>query len=275
MIEAALYTLLIETEKAIELMPAEKVIEYFSTMAKYDNRFIEKKIGSDASGRDIFSYSFGNGPHNCLFYAFPDPGEAIGGRGIIALANLLQIGACNFKSMPVTWHFIPCLNFIDQPDNGKSLQKVMKKPDQEVDWCLNNPRPETTALLQFADMVKPCFSMGMHDEAHCDELINSYIGLTRPLSTEAVNLVRTVFYKCQATLNSDYRDPQMGEGFFTMSSIGEEFKNSTFSHLNSYGQVMVADIGRSANLKTADLVFLQLAAGLIGMDDAITRKKTS
>lgn len=275
MIEAALYTLLIETEQATELIPPEKVIEYFATMAKYDNRFTEKIIGTDASGRDIFSYSFGNGPHSCLFYAFPDPGEALGGRGLMALANLLQIGACNFKNMPVTWHFIPCLNFVDQPGNGKSLQKVMKKPEHEVDWCLNNPRPETTALVQFADMIKPCFSMGMHDEAHCDEHIDSYIGVTSPLSKEAVNLVRTVFFKCQANLNKDYQDQQMGEGFFTMSSIGAEFNNSTFSHLCRYGQVMVADIGRAANLRNADLVFLQLAAGLIGMSDAITRQQHS
>lgn len=275
MIEAALYTLLIETEKVNELLPPVKVIEFFSMMARYDNRFVEKKIGSDASGRDIFSYSFGNGPNHCLFYAFPDPGEVIGGRGLMAIANLLQVGACNFKSMPVTWHFIPCLNFVDQPDNGQSLQKVMKKPDQEVDWCLSSPRPETTALITFADTIKPCFSMGMHDETHCDELIDSYIGVTRTLSNEAANLLRTVFFKCGAQLNKDYSDAQMGDGFFNMNSIGDEFNNSTFSHLNSYGQVMVADIGRSENLRTADLVFLQLAAGLIGMNDAIARQQNS
>lgn len=269
MIEALLYTLLLETEQVTELMPPNKVIEYFSNMARYDNRFVERNLGKDNSGREIFSYSFGNGSNHCLFYAFPDPGEALGGRGIVALANLLQAGVCNFKHLPVTWHFLPCLNFVDQPDNGQSLQPVMKKPDQEVDWCLNNPRPETTALLRLADSIRPCFTFAMHDEAHSGAEMPSYLGVTQRLSPQAVQLIKTVLGRCGVKLNADYRDEQMGEGFFVMSSIGKEFMNSTFSRMADYGQVLIADIARSANLKASDLVFLQLAAGLIVMDEAL------
>lgn len=269
MIEAILYSLLLETERATELLPPNRVIEYFSGMARYDNRFIERNLGKDSSGRDIFSYSFGNGENHCLFYAFPDPGEALGGRGIIALANLLQTGVCNFKHLPVTWHFLPCLNFVDQPDNGNSLQAVMKKPDQEVDWCLNNPRPETTALLQLANSIRPCFTFAMHDETHSAAEMPSYLGVTRRLSPEAVRLIRTVFARCGVKFNADYRDEQMGEGFFVMSSIGEEYGNSTFSRMADYGQVLVADIARTAGLKASDLVFLQLAAGLIAMNETL------
>ncbi len=275
MIEAALYTLLIETEQAGELLSPITAIEYFAKMARYDNRFTETKIGADTSGRDIFAYSFGSGDNHCLFYAFPDPGEAVGARGLVALANLLQAGACNFKNMPVCWHFIPCLNFVDQPDSGKTLQTVRKTAAQEVDWCLNNPRPETTALMSFADKIRPVFTLAMHDEAHDNTASSSYLGVTKTLSPRSIQLIRSMYYKCGAVLNPDYSDKEMGDGFFRMDQIGDEFNNSTFSHLSGYGQVMVADVGKEKGLKISDLVFLQLAAGLVGMDQAISESADS
>lgn len=254
MIEAALYTLLIETEQATELLPATKVIEYFTNMAKYDNRFSENLVGKDESGKDIYSYSFGNGPHNCLFCAFPEPDAALGGRGIIALANLLQAGACNFKHMPITWHFIPCLNFAHYSE-------------KKANRCLSSL--ENATLLKAANQIKPCFTFAMHDEVYANKTTPSYLGVTRRLATKSVKLIKTVFARCGVQLSNGRHDPEMGDGFFLMDSIGPEPSSPIVAQLANHGQVITTALDGTNNLKISDLVFLQLAAGLITMDAII------
>jgi hypothetical protein len=271
MLDSLLYQLQSETTLIKEILPPVKVIEFFSTLAKYDNSIKEFEIGEDKSGRKIYRYSIGNGPADVLFYAFPDPGEALGGTGIVSIVNLLHKGAGTFNHLPVTWHFIPCLNFVDQPNEGKTLEKVMKTKSQEVDWCLNNPRPETTALLKAIEEIKPKFTFAMHDEYHSENAISPYIGVTKNLAEQSFNRIRQLFKRFNLNMNPDYSDKEMGEGFFNMSSIGEEYKNCTYSEIEKYGQVFIAELSQHEHLSPAEIVFLQLSMGFIALAEVLPK----
>jgi hypothetical protein len=260
MIEAALYTLLIETETITSLMKPAEVCEYFSMMARYDNRFSEMQIGQDPEGRIISAYRFGNHPSSCIFCGFPGEKEEAGGRAMVALANLLQAGACNFRNMPVTWHFVPCL----------------KMPVQGTGSSLSHPaaaqistNSEGTALADLAASIKPCFTAIMHDTAHCPEEMPTRIGITRSLSAESVRTVNMVFNKCQTPLASDLMHPEYGKGFF---QIDRTLENSIFAKLAEYGQAVTINVGKKPGLKNSDLVFLQLAAALTIMNESLVNQ---
>ncbi len=50
---------------------------------------------------------------------------------------------------------------------------------REVDWCVDNPRPETKALLSLGEKIKPIFTFALHDEYHCGDTILAYFGFTK------------------------------------------------------------------------------------------------
>ncbi len=271
-IDALLYQLQSETSLIKSIEPAAKVIEFFRNLAKYDHKIKEVDLGSDASGRSIYSYSIGDGPTNILFYAFPDPGEAIGGTGIMALVNLLQKGACCFKSLPVTWHFIPCLNFVDQPDEGKTLKTIMKTRSQEVDWCLNDPRPETTALLNAVKEIKPEFTFALHDEYHCEEFVPPYLGSSHEMKKKTFERICRLFGTFGLKMGDSFSHPELGNGFFKFDSIGEEYLNCTYSEIQKFGPVLIAELSRQPELSDGEIVFLQLASGFIFLNDILNKE---
>ena len=149
------------------LPPTEVLRHSLSLSRKYHTAIEHEVLGKSQQGHDIDSFRFGSGKKAVLFYGFPDPGEALGGTLILNILKNLAEGRIEVNDWDLSWWFIPVLNFDDQPDSGKSLRTVMRDDQiREVDWCLDNPRAETLALLNLADRVKPEFTFALHDEYH-------------------------------------------------------------------------------------------------------------
>jgi len=102
MIEAALYDLLNETVDVERRLSRIEVKDYFERTVTFDNRF-------KCNGQ---TYSFGDGTIDFLIVG-PATKESTAGTGMVCLVNLLQRGTCNFRHMPVTWHFAPELDPAD------------------------------------------------------------------------------------------------------------------------------------------------------------------
>lgn len=166
------------------ILPPVEILNQCRKISEKDKRLSQIIIGKSKKGTPIEAYSFGQGDKNILFYGFPDPGEAVGGTGILALVLALLNGNSFLNSLTnslnLKWNFIPCLNFDDQPEKGCEFVTVMRDPAiREVDWCLNNPRPETKALIQHAEKNKPVFTFPLHDEFHSGESIPVYFPVSR------------------------------------------------------------------------------------------------
>ena len=110
------------TEGVTEMLPAAEII----SRCREISGFSHEVIGRSNKNAAIDFYKIGTGRHPVLFYGFPDPGEAIGATVILSLMQALSDPASILHQLDVTWLFIPCLNFDDQPDNGNSLRRVMK-----------------------------------------------------------------------------------------------------------------------------------------------------
>lgn len=262
MVQLLLQELFEECKKYSEILPPVEVIHQFESIYQKHSHIQREEWGCDSSGRAILSYSIENGSDSIFLYAFPDPGEAVGGTAILCLINLLLDKATALSQLPYRWIFIPCMNFVDQPNDGLANAKVMKTVFQEIDWCVDNPRPETTAILEIANKYKPIFSFPLHDEYHNERYVAPYIGIAKTIQKTAALDVRNLFEALQMDMNPKYSDDELGDGFFQMSSIGEEYFNSTFYHLSLFGQVIVVEMPNNPNVANSILLYLQLAAGI-------------
>ena len=157
----------------------------------------------------------------------------------------------------------------DQPNDGKSLAKMQKSAAQEVDWFVHDPRPETTAILNVADKYKPVFTFPLHDEYHHTQYVDPYCGLGQPISIESRDAIVESLQEFSMGLNPEYTDPALGDGFFIMSSIGEEIKVSTFYRFSQMGQVLVCEMPTMEGIKDCDLVYLQLKIGMLVLRDTL------
>ncbi|PLX16961.1 MAG: hypothetical protein C0601_08765 [Candidatus Muiribacterium halophilum] len=239
------------------LSPVE-VIEWFENIAKENNKIKEEIYNKDETGRDIKCYVIGKG-ETILLYAFPDPGEAVGGTSIKVLTQLLLDEQSSISKMPYRFVIVPCLNFLDQPNNGVKNERLQKTRAQEVDWCLSDPRLETRAIIKIAKKYEPKLTFPLHDEWHSKEYVDPYLGVDPVISKKLATEITEIFAGYDMEMNSEYDDPEMGKGFFNMKSIGPEYKNCTFSLFAKMGHVFVCEVPYGKNLKASSLVEIQLS----------------
>lgn len=249
------------------ILPPVEILKQCRKISENDKKLSRIIIDKSEKGIPIEAYSFAQGDKNILFYGFPDPGEAVGGTGVLALILALLNGNSFLNSLTnslnLKWNFIPCLNFDDQPKKGCEIVKVMRDPAiREVDWCLNNPRPETKALIQHAEKNKPVFTFPLHDEFHSGESIPVYFPVSRLLPIKVCDAVRKGVTAFGFSINDSYNHPIMGQGFFEMKEAAPDYCNSTFSLLSSYSLVFACEISCIDQTTPADMVAAQLAAGL-------------
>ncbi|MBU8902024.1 MAG: hypothetical protein KOO69_04740, partial [Victivallales bacterium] len=174
------------------ILPPLEVLRKCSALADAKEAIRETEIGRTESGHCLKAYEFGHGNTHVLLYGFPDPGEAVGGTSIFSLLRGLTDGNELLDSLDVTWHFLPCLNLDDQPNEGKTLGNVFRDPNiREVDWCVSNPRAETSALLNYVDSVSPAFVFPLHDEYHSSESIPVYVIVSECVTPVVSQRVRT------------------------------------------------------------------------------------
>lgn len=212
-------------------------------------------IGQSVAGAPLVTWRFGAGRRPVLLYGFPDPGEAVGGTVILALAEAAARG--DLPDLDVTWHCLPVANPDDQPANGRRLQPVRKVAAEEIDWWTDAPRPEAEALLRWAATVRPAVSFPLHDEFHDGVLRPGYFPVSAPLAPAITAAVRALFAELGHPISARFADPQMGQGFVLMEGLaGDDWQRSTFRHLAGHGPVVIAEV--SAGLAARSLVQAQL-----------------
>jgi hypothetical protein len=251
-----------------EVLPPVEVRRAMVDLASRHSSLSHEKLGFSPRGTPIDVYTFGvTGPH-VLSYGFPDPGEGLGATGVYHLLRGLVERPSMTDDLPAVIHFIPCMNPDDQPDEGRTIQTVHKRRDiKELDWCVDNPRRETSILLNYAARVQPRFTFALHDEYHCHEVIPVYFGVGTPLQARTVDLIREVCRRVGLEIAKDPTHPTMGDGFFVMADCGPEYVKSTFSRFAEIGGTIVAEMSWHPDIPTRDIVFAQLAAGLIALTE--------
>jgi hypothetical protein len=242
------------------VLPATAVISEANSIAMDWLKITEVARSRKGHSIQLMSEKSTKNP-NALLYGFPDPGEAVGGTGLLCLMKALKANHPFLEDIRLNWNFIPCLNLDDQPDNGKSLSKVMKTSEQEVDWLVRDPRPETTALLEVAAQLQPRFIFPLHDEWHCHEEIPCYMPVSRPLARDVLQGLRTLLESFGLKISKTIIDPDMGEGFLNMGSVAE-IKNSTFYEFDKSGTVFICEVPDIEGQPDSTVVAAQIAAGL-------------
>jgi hypothetical protein len=231
---------------------------------------IERRIlGRSAAGHEIEAFEWGAPEHaSVLLYGFPDPGEAVGATLLVSLLEAWGAGEPALSSLPVRWHVLPCLNRDDQPDAGASLRPARRtSATREVDWCLDAPRPETRALLDYAAGVRPVLTLALHDELQSGESLPAYIAVSRPLGAGVVARLTDRLARLGIPLEPSLARADMGPGFFVMSELATGYASSTFSRLEQYGLVLVCEVGHYEGVVPAALVEAQAHALVAALEE--------
>lgn len=128
-----------------------------------------RQIGTSRQGEPITMVSIGNGPKNALVFAGPHPNEPIGFLTVSALAARVTE-----DDMGHTWHVIGCVdpdgarlneNWYDGPlDRERYLRGFYRPPmDEQVEWVFPDGMPETRAVRDVIDEVRPDLLCTLHN----------------------------------------------------------------------------------------------------------------
>ena len=227
------------------LAPIE-VLERCRLVSRRDPRVERRIVGATEAGQPMEAYFFDGVPlpeAAVLLYGFPDPGEAIGATGIVALLEGFALDHRLLRRFPVAWALIPCLNLDDQPNQGRTLSHVFKSRSvRQVDLCADDPRSETRALLALANAVRPRLTLALHDEYHGDDEVPAYIGTTRVLPRDTCDRMRAALRAFGIPLSSTEDHPLMGAGFVDSRRYGSRYDRSAFPLLDRHGLVLTCEI---------------------------------
>jgi len=245
------------------ILPAVEVIKEASRLGQGNFSTADLEVSNEGHVIKLMR-SKSTGEDNALWYGFADPGEAVGATGMLCLMKGLIDGVPALSKLPYVWNFIPVLNLDDQPNGGNTLQKVMKTGEQEVDWMVKNPRPETKALLRAAKDLRPKFVFPLHDEWHCREQIPCYMPVSGTLPRRVCDGLREILLSFGLEISKKHVDAQMGEGFLNWHGDPES-EHSTFFEFSKHGFVFICEVPDIAGKEDRDVIAAQLAAGLFAM----------
>ncbi len=251
------------SDKPVEILAPNAILKSLREVTAEQRHIRRDVVGHSNMGQPIELYQVGSGPINTLWYGFPDPGEAVGGATILKMLEYFVANEDSALLHQFSWHFIPCINPDDQPDAGESLKKVMKTSQQEIDWLLENPRAETSILIECAENIRPHFTFPLHDEYHCADLLPIYCPVSRVLPREKCEAFRNYVTECGFEVNREFDHKDMGAGFFNMMEEADIIK-STFSVFNKFGLVGICEMPFTNKAKA--IVGLQLAFGGMCLD---------
>jgi hypothetical protein len=263
------------TARVDRMLAPLEVLERCRDVARRTSRIERRIVGATEAGQEMEAYLFATAPRPAaavLLYGFPDPGEAIGATGIVALLEGFVANHALLGRFPIACAAIPCLNLDDQPDGGRTLQRVFKSRNvRQVDVSADDPRAETRALLALADEVRPRFTYALHDEYHAGDEVPAYVGTTRILGRETCDAIRDVLHAFAIPLSSTEEHPLMGAGFVDSRRYGARYDRSAFPLLDRHGLVLTCEISDRPGARAADLVGAQIAAGLVALAAELAR----
>ncbi len=139
-------------------------------------------LGKSTGGEPIICLKVGDGKYNALIHGFPNSEEPYGGNLLTYLARALAENPEVAEALDYTWYFVPCsdpdaarLNEGFQAGEKTVLNYCMNYYRTPVSICpelcfpfrfgpldLNNPVPETKALMKVMDKVKLHFISSLH-----------------------------------------------------------------------------------------------------------------
>lgn len=143
------------------------------------------EAGKSRKGHPILCLKIGDGPKNALCFAFPHPNEPIGAMTMEYFAQELAENKALRDQLGYTWYIIKCAD----PDGVRLNENWFKGPFtltnyirnfyrpalyEQVEWTFpisykelnfNQPLPETRALMNIVDEIKPSFIYSLHNAA--------------------------------------------------------------------------------------------------------------
>ena len=149
---------------------------------EYPNKVTHINLGKSTKGEAIDCLKVGNGKYNALIHGFPNSEEPYGGVLIDYLARRLADDDRVRESLDYTWYLIMC----SDPDGARlnegfqlgphtpmnfSMNYYRTPTNKTPEWCfpfrfgpldLNNPVPETKALMSLMDRVEFHFISSLH-----------------------------------------------------------------------------------------------------------------
>jgi hypothetical protein len=167
------------TVKELELS-SEKLAQEFGSVQKTE-------IGKSREGRSISYLKIGKGRRNALLFAFPHPNEPIGSLTIEFLSQYLAENPEITKKLGYTWYLIKAIDpdgaalnegwFKGKFDPIKYVRHYYRPaPHEQIEWTFpieykklkfSDPPPETQALIQTIDSIKPSFMYSLHNAGFC------------------------------------------------------------------------------------------------------------
>lgn len=253
-----------------ELKSPAQVLAEFSELAKAHPTSIAREvIGQHPSGELIEVYRFGAGTKKLLIYGCPTPNRLLGANVALAIAQTFAQAHPELVKLPIRWHIIPCLD-LSSSEQADQLGAI--------DWCLDNPRVETRALLSYAERIQPHLCWSMHD-SHDSELPSPTKLLTdRTISSGVCDDTRKILKRHHILLDAQADDLVMGPGFARIQTTTTNWDSSTYSILSTLGPVLICDIGRQEALSLSTMAQVQLellwriSAMLLGLSLATTKR---
>lgn len=142
-------------------------------------------IGTSRQGHPIQAMIAGHGAKNAICFACPHPNEPIGAMTLITMGEIMGAHPEVLEETGFTWYLIPCID----PDGVRLNENWFKGPftlrryirgfyrppgNKQVEWTFpinirgakfDDPLPETRALMQLIDSLKPRFLFSLHNSA--------------------------------------------------------------------------------------------------------------
>ncbi len=144
-----------------------------------------KEIGKSRAGNIIYCLKIGEGKENILLIAFPHPNEPIGSMSLEFLSYFLAENPEFTKKTGYTWYLIKAIDidgailnegwFKGEFDPVKYAKNYYRPASfEQVEWSFpinykklkfETPPPETQALMQLINTIKPKFMYSLHNSA--------------------------------------------------------------------------------------------------------------
>ncbi len=216
-----------------------------------------KEIGKSREGRTIYCLKIGEGKKNALLFGFPHPNEPIGSMSLEFLSCFLAENPDFTKNSGYTWYLIKAIDidgailnegWFKGEFNPLKYAKNYYRPAtyQQVEWTFpvkykkfsfNSPLPETRALMELLNLIKPKFMYSLHN--------SSFGGVYFLISYEIGNLhTDLVDFVTRENLPLHLGEPELSsmikyhDGFFQSAGIQEIYDSLEVEGVENPQQVL-------------------------------------
>jgi hypothetical protein len=166
-----------------EFMTVAELDDSSKNLAKKSKHVELKEIGKSKEGRTINCLKIGDGKENALLFAFPHPNEPIGSMSLEFLSHFLAENPEFTQNTGYTWYLIKAIDadgavlnegwFKGEFSPLKYAKNYYRPaPYEQIEWSFpinykkinfETPTPETQALINLIQTLKPKFMYSLHN----------------------------------------------------------------------------------------------------------------